>query len=119
MLAAGLGEVAGAVDVGGPEGFLVDLIVREHGGAVDDGGEIACGEEKVEHACVADVALNTGEVRVGVGVGNEVDVGAGVAFGEEAALEDASEEAGSAGDEDVFHRGPGALAATLRRGVAD
>ena len=43
-------------------------------------------------------------MRVGVGVGDEVDVGDGVAFGEEAALENAAEEAGSAGDEDVFHR---------------
>ena len=42
-------------------------------------------------------------LRVGVGVGDEIDVGAGVAFGEKTAFENASEEAGASGDEDVGH----------------
>ena len=40
---------------------------------------------------------------MGVGIGYEVDVGAGVAFGEKSAFENATEEAGSSGDEDVVH----------------
>ena len=53
-----------------------------------------------------------------VRISDEIDVGAGVALSEEAALEDASEEAGCAGDENVFHRGPGALETAALRGVA-
>ncbi len=63
------------------------------------------GEDLLQERRVADVALDAGEVGVGVGIGDEVDVGAGVAFGEEPALEDSAEEAGSSGDENVGHSG--------------
>ena len=106
--AAGLGDVAGAVDVGGPEGVVVDGVVGEEGGAVEDGGRSALFGRGCRGAGVADVALDAGEVGVGVGVGDEVDVGAAEVFGEEAAFEEASEEAGGSGDEDVISVGVGA-----------
>ena len=98
-----LGEVAGAVDVGGPEEVVVDGVVGELCGAVEDGGEFLCGQDFFEERSVAYVGLNAAEVGVGVGIGDEVDVGAGVAFVEETALEDSAEEAGASGDEDMGH----------------
>jgi hypothetical protein len=102
VIAAGLGDVAGAVDVRGPEHVGVDGVVGELRGAVEDGGEVAF-EETAQEGLVADVALDACKVRVLVGVGDEIDVVDGVAFGEETAFEDASEEAGAAGDQDFLH----------------
>ena len=79
-LLCGLGEVAGAVDVGGPEEVVVDGVVRQLRGAVKDGGEGLLGEDLLEQSGVADVTLNAGEVGMCVRIGDEVDVGAGVAF---------------------------------------
>ena len=104
VLACGFGEDAGAVYVGGPEVVVGDLLVGEHGGAMEDSVELFFGEEIVDLGGVADVALDGGEVGVrGVGFGYEVDVDDLVAFGEEAAFKDSAEESGGSGDENFLH----------------
>ena len=68
-----------------------------------DRGEVVRGEDLLEYGSVADVSQNADEVRVIVRVEDEVDIGAGVTLGKQSALEDAAEETGSAGDENMSH----------------
>ena len=83
--------------------MLVHFAVRQLGGDVIDGVEAMLSEDAVEESGVAEVALDAGEAREGVFVGLEVDVDDGVAFAEETALEDSTEEAGGSGDEHMGH----------------
>jgi len=98
-----LGEETGGVDVGGPEEMFVHAAVGKLGGDVMDGVEAMLSKDAVEEGGVAEVALNAGESGERVFIGLEVDVDDGMAFAEEAALEDTAEEAGGSGDEQVGH----------------
>ena len=75
----------------------------EHCCTVEDGGEFVAGEGLAEQRLVTKVALNALEVFVPVGVGDEIEVDAAEAFGEKAALENSTEEAGASGDQDFLH----------------
>jgi hypothetical protein len=83
--------------------MLVHAAVGKLGGDVMDSVEAVLSKDAVEEGGVTEVALNAGESGEGVFVGLEVDVDDGMAFAEEAALEDTAEEAGGSGDEQVGH----------------
>ena len=100
MLTAGLGDVAGAVDVRGPETLSLTVSWASSAAQWKTAPKWLLREDLVEQRRVADVALDAGERGMRVGVGDQVDVGDGITFGEQAALQDSAEEAGTSGDED-------------------